>query len=40
LRVPVALLVAGLLWYGFFPQTFAKFITPKFTSVLSTNAGR
>jgi len=40
LRVPVALLIAGLLWYGFFPQTFVKLLTPTVTNYLSANAGR
>src|SRR6266404_3351283 len=35
LRVPVVLLVATLLWYGFFPQTFVRFITPAFKTYLS-----
>ena len=38
LRVPVALLIAGLLWYGFFPQTIVRVVTPTLTSYLS--AGR
>jgi NADH-quinone oxidoreductase subunit M len=40
LRVPVALLVAALLWYGFFPQTFVRFITPAFKTYLSADARR
>jgi NADH-quinone oxidoreductase subunit M len=40
LRVPVALLVAVLLWYGFFPQTFVRFITPAFKTYLSADARR
>jgi NADH-quinone oxidoreductase subunit M len=40
LRVPVVLLVATLLWYGFFPQTFVRFITPAFKSYLSADARR
>jgi NADH-quinone oxidoreductase subunit M len=40
LRVPVALLVAVLLWYGFFPQTFVRFITPTFKTYLSAEARR
>ncbi|HET9418293.1 MAG TPA: NADH-quinone oxidoreductase subunit M [Chthoniobacterales bacterium] len=28
LRVPVALLVAALLWFGFFPQTFVRLLAP------------
>ncbi len=30
LRLPISLLVAGLLWVGFFPQTFIRVITPPF----------
>jgi NADH-quinone oxidoreductase subunit M len=40
LRVPVALLVAALLWYGFFPQTFVRFVTPAFKTYLSADARR
>ncbi len=40
LRVPVVLLVATLLWYGFFPQTFVRFITPAFKTYLSADARR
>jgi NADH-quinone oxidoreductase subunit M len=36
LRVPAALLIAGLLWYGFFPQTLVKLISPAFKTYLST----
>ena len=32
LRVPIALLVAALLWLGFFPQTFVRLLTPTFES--------
>lgn len=37
LRVPVSLLIAGLLWYGFFPQTFVKLIAPVFKTYLSAD---
>ena len=37
LRVPILLLAAALLWYGFFPQSLVRFVTPKFRSYLSTN---
>ncbi len=37
LRVPVMLLAAGLLCYGFFPQSLVRFVMPKFRSYLSTN---
>ncbi|CAN5504397.1 NADH-quinone oxidoreductase subunit M [soil metagenome] len=32
LRLPVALLIAGLLWLGVFPQTFVRVLTPVFRS--------
>src|SRR5213079_1266973 len=35
LRVPVTLLVAALLCYGFFPQSFVPLVTPMFRSYLS-----
>src|SRR5256714_4966262 len=30
LRIPVALLIAGLIWLGFFPQTLVRMVTPTF----------
>ena len=30
LRIPVALLIAGLIWFGFFPQTLMRMVTPTF----------
>jgi NADH-quinone oxidoreductase subunit M len=30
LRIPVALLIAGLIWFGFFPQTLVQMVTPAF----------
>jgi len=30
LRIPVALLIAGLIWFGFFPQTLVRMVTPTF----------
>ena len=30
LKVPVALLIAGLIWFGFFPQTLVRMVTPTF----------
>jgi NADH-quinone oxidoreductase subunit M len=30
LRIPVALLIAGLIWFGFFPQTLVRMIEPTF----------
>jgi NADH-quinone oxidoreductase subunit M len=32
LRVPIGLLVAATLWFGFFPQTLVKLVTPTFKS--------
>jgi NADH-quinone oxidoreductase subunit M len=37
LRVPVALVVGGLLCYGFFPQSLVRMVTPTFQSYLSAN---
>jgi NADH-quinone oxidoreductase subunit M len=37
LRVPVALLVAALLCYGFFPQSFVRMVAPKFRTYLTAN---
>jgi len=30
LRIPVALLIAGLIWFGFFPQMLVQMVTPAF----------
>jgi len=30
LRIPVVLLIAGLVWFGFFPQTLVRLVTPTF----------
>jgi NADH-quinone oxidoreductase subunit M len=30
LRIPAALLIAGLIWFGFFPQTLVRMVTPTF----------
>ena len=35
LRVPVALLVGTLIWYGFFPQSFVRMLAPTFRHVSS-----
>jgi NADH:ubiquinone oxidoreductase subunit 4 (subunit M) len=32
LRVPIGLLVAITIWFGFFPQTFVRMVTPTFKS--------
>src|SRR5712691_6506100 len=29
-KIPVALLIAGLIWFGFFPQTLVRMVTPTF----------
>src|SRR3954447_4835461 len=39
LRVPVTLLVAALLCFGFFPQFFVRMVAPTFGTSLSANAG-
>jgi NADH:ubiquinone oxidoreductase subunit 4 (subunit M) len=39
LRVPVTLLVAALLCYGFYPQIFVRSVAPTFGTSLSTNSG-
>jgi NADH:ubiquinone oxidoreductase subunit 4 (subunit M) len=38
LRVPVTLLVAALLCYGFFPQIFVRTVAPTFGTFLSANS--
>jgi NADH:ubiquinone oxidoreductase subunit 4 (subunit M) len=40
LRVPVALLVAAMLWFGFFPQTFVRIVSPAFRSYFSTSVSQ
>lgn len=35
LRLPITLLVAGLLWLGFFPQHFLRLLAPTFRSYIS-----
>src|SRR5713101_5512282 len=37
LRVPVTLLVAALLWFGFFPQSFVRIVAPAFQTYFSDN---
>jgi len=32
LRVPISLLVAMTIWFGFFPQSFVRIVTPTFKS--------
>jgi NADH-quinone oxidoreductase subunit M len=35
LRVPIALLVAALLWFGFYPQSFVRLLRPAFSNYFS-----
>ena len=37
LRVPIALLVAMTIWFGFFPQTFVRLVTPTFKSYFAAS---
>jgi NADH-quinone oxidoreductase subunit M len=37
LRVPVTLLVAALLWFGFFPQSIVRLVAPAFQTYFSDN---
>jgi NADH-quinone oxidoreductase subunit M len=37
LRLPIAVLIAGLLLFGFFPQSFVRVITPAFHTYLAGN---
>ncbi|PYL65298.1 MAG: NADH-quinone oxidoreductase subunit M, partial [Verrucomicrobia bacterium] len=37
LRLPVTLLVAALLWFGFFPQSFVRIVAPAFQTYFSDN---
>ncbi len=37
LRLPVMLLVAALLWFGFFPQSFVRIVAPAFQTYFSDN---
>jgi NADH-quinone oxidoreductase subunit M len=37
LRFPVTLLVAALLWFGFFPQSFVRIVAPAFQTYFSDN---
>jgi NADH-quinone oxidoreductase subunit M len=32
LKIPVALLIAGLIWFGFYPQSLVRMVTPTFRS--------
>ncbi len=35
-KIPVALLVAGLIWFGFFPQTLVQMVMPTFRTSFTT----
>jgi NADH-quinone oxidoreductase subunit M len=37
LHVPVTLLVAGMLWLGFYPQSFVRIVSPVFRDYFSSN---
>ena len=37
LRVPIVLLVAALLWFGFYPQSFVRLLRPAFSNYFSAN---
>jgi NADH-quinone oxidoreductase subunit M len=37
LRLPVTLLAAALLWFGFFPQLFVRIVSPAFQTYFSDN---
>jgi len=36
-RIPIALLIAGLLWFGFFPQTLVQMVMPTFRTNFSAS---
>jgi NADH-quinone oxidoreductase subunit M len=38
LRVPVALLIGALIWFGFFPQSFVRIVAPAFRTYFSAKA--
>jgi NADH-quinone oxidoreductase subunit M len=40
LRVPVTLLVAAMLWFGFFPQFFVRIVAPAFRAYFNTSVSR
>jgi NADH:ubiquinone oxidoreductase subunit 4 (subunit M) len=40
LRVPVTLLVAAMLWFGFFPQSFVRLVSPTFRTYFSASQPR
>jgi NADH-quinone oxidoreductase subunit M len=40
LRVPITLLIAAMLWLGFFPQAFVQLVSPAFRSYFSAEQSR
>jgi NADH-quinone oxidoreductase subunit M len=40
LRVPVTLLVGALLWFGFFPQSFVRVVSPAFRTYFTASSTR
>lgn len=36
-RIPIALLIAGLLWFGFFPQTLVQMVMPTFRTYFAAS---
>jgi NADH:ubiquinone oxidoreductase subunit 4 (subunit M) len=40
LRIPVTLLVASLLWLGFFPQSFVRVVSPTFRDYFNQTQSR
>jgi NADH-quinone oxidoreductase subunit M len=40
LRVPVTLLVAAMLWFGFFPQSFVRLVSPAFRTYFTASQPR
>jgi NADH:ubiquinone oxidoreductase subunit 4 (subunit M) len=37
LRLPIGLLVSVTLWFGFFPQSFVRLVTPTFKSYFAAS---
>ena len=37
LRAPIALLIAALIWFGFFPQTFVQIVAPAFRAYITAS---
>jgi NADH-quinone oxidoreductase subunit M len=40
LRIPATLLIAALLWFGFYPQSFVRILSPSFRSYLNVSQSR